>query len=137
VDVYGSDYNEDLVAWCRRRLTFASVKSNGLAPPLAFPNDSFALPLRFQTHLDEPLQTPWIEELERVAKPGGQILITVKGNAVDLRQLRPDLRYLRLHVWLRVGHGTEVASLEGSAHHRFACIEAGLFGGIEGAKRPC
>jgi hypothetical protein len=36
------------------------------------------------THLDEPLQTPWIEELERVAKPGGQILITVKGNAVDL-----------------------------------------------------
>jgi ubiquinone/menaquinone biosynthesis C-methylase UbiE len=84
VDVYGSDYNEDLVAWCRRRLTFASVKSNGLASPLAFPNDSFALPLRFQTHLDEPLQTPWIEELERVAKPGGQILITVKGNAVDL-----------------------------------------------------
>jgi hypothetical protein len=49
--------------------------------------------LRFQTHLDEPLQTPWIEELERVAKPGGQILITVKGNAVDLDYDSFDLIY--------------------------------------------
>jgi len=86
VDIYGSDYNEDLVAWCRRRLTFASAKSNGLAPPLAFPNDSFDLiyGISVFTHLDEPLQAPWIEELERVAKPGGHILITVKGDGVDL-----------------------------------------------------
>jgi SAM-dependent methyltransferase len=86
VDLYGSDYNEDLVAWCRRNLMFASVETNGLVPPLPFPNDSFDLiyAISVFTHLDEPLQVPWIEELERIAKPGGHILITVKGDGVDL-----------------------------------------------------
>ena len=81
VQPYGSDYNDGLVAWCRNNLPFARVATNGLAPPLAYPDDSFDFlyAISVFTHLDEPLQTPWMDELRRVVKPGGHILITVNG----------------------------------------------------------
>jgi SAM-dependent methyltransferase len=81
VQIYGSDYNEQLVAWCRSALPFARLATNGLAPPLAFPDDTFDLVYGISvfTHLDESLQIPWIDELRRVVKPGGHILITVSG----------------------------------------------------------
>jgi len=81
VQVYGSDYNPDLVAWCREAFAFARLSTNGLAPPLAFPDDcfDFLYGISVFTHLDEPLQIPWIEELRRVVKPGGLILVTVNG----------------------------------------------------------
>jgi SAM-dependent methyltransferase len=81
VQVYGSDYNPELIAWCRTAFAFARLSTNGLSPPLPFPDDTFDLlyGISVFTHLDEPLQRPWIEELRRVVKPGGHILITVSG----------------------------------------------------------
>ena len=39
--IYGSDYNPELIAWGRSALPFARLSTNGLAPPLPFPDDSF------------------------------------------------------------------------------------------------
>jgi SAM-dependent methyltransferase len=93
VQIYGSDYNAELVAWCRTAFPFARLATNGLAPPLPFPDDTFDLlyGISVFTHLDEPLQRPWIEELRRVVKPGGHILITVSG-VVGCRELVGDER---------------------------------------------
>ncbi len=93
VEIYGSDYNPELVAWCRTAFPFARLSVNGLAPPLPFPDDTFDFlyGISVFTHLDEPLQRPWVDELRRVVKPGGYILITVSG-VVGSRELVGDER---------------------------------------------
>lgn len=80
MQIYGSDYNPELIAWGRLALPFARLSTNGLAPPLPFPDDSFDFlyGISVLTHLDEPLQRPWIDELRRVVKPGGYVLVSVK-----------------------------------------------------------
>jgi SAM-dependent methyltransferase len=80
-NVHGTDASERAVAWCRANLPFARLEANGLAPPLAFPNDSFDLvyALSVFTHLPEELQRAWIDELARVLRPDGFLLLTTHG----------------------------------------------------------
>jgi SAM-dependent methyltransferase len=81
--VAGSDVNGEAVAWCRDNLAFAHFERNGLAPPLAFTDDSFDLvyALSVFTHLTADLQLAWRDELRRVLRPGGRLLITTHGNS--------------------------------------------------------
>jgi SAM-dependent methyltransferase len=86
--VFGSDVDRDAVAWCRDNLRFARFETNGLAPPLAFADESFDLvyALSVFTHLTDDLQLAWRDELRRVLRPGGRLLITTHG-----RSYRPRL----------------------------------------------
>ena len=79
--VYGSDLNPKLVKWCSEALPFADVAANGLEPPLRYDTDTFDVVYAISvfTHLPEPLQLPWMRELERVLAPGGRMLVTTKG----------------------------------------------------------
>jgi SAM-dependent methyltransferase len=79
--VHGSDYNPILVRWCADNLPFAKFVANAAEPPLPYPDGSFDFlySISIFTHLDEPLQMPWIRELARVMRPGGLIMITVAG----------------------------------------------------------
>jgi SAM-dependent methyltransferase len=79
--VHGTDANKRAVSWCRANLPFARFSSNGLAPPLPHGNGSFDLvyALSVFTHLPEELQLAWMEELERLVKPGGFLLLTTHG----------------------------------------------------------
>jgi SAM-dependent methyltransferase len=81
--VAGSDVNGDAVAWCRDNLPFARFETNGLAPPLAFADESFDLVygLSVFTHLTEDLQLAWRDELRRVLRPAGRLLITTHGRS--------------------------------------------------------
>jgi SAM-dependent methyltransferase len=69
------------VAWCRRHLSFGRFEVNGLAPPLPFTDGQFALAyaLSVFTHLPESLQGAWMQELRRVVRPGGHVIITTHG----------------------------------------------------------
>jgi SAM-dependent methyltransferase len=89
--VHGCDYNPRVVAWCRRNLPFARFEVNGLAPPLPYDAGQFDLvyALSVFTHLAEPMLRPWMEELRRVLKPGGFLIVTTHGEAY-LPQLTPD-----------------------------------------------
>lgn len=80
---YGADYNPEMVAWCERHLPFAKFTSNGLGPPLPFPSKKFDLvyALSVFTHLSEELQFRWMEDLSRVLKPGGFLLLTTHGES--------------------------------------------------------
>jgi len=80
--VYGTDYNSVLVQWCRQHLPFAQFGTNHLAPPLSFLDEQFDFVYARSvfTHLAQDLQFAWIEELWRVLKPGGHLLITVSGD---------------------------------------------------------
>jgi SAM-dependent methyltransferase len=74
----GTDYNNKLIDWCRENLPFATFDVNRLEPPLAYPDQSFDLVYSFSvfTHLPEQLQFSWMQELSRVLRAGGYLVIS-------------------------------------------------------------
>lgn len=93
VDVKGptfsaSDYNPRGVAWAERNLGFVSFAENNLGPPLPFEAGAFDLcyAISVFTHLPESLQVPWLQDLHRVLRPRGILLVTLSGEG-DLGRL--------------------------------------------------
>jgi SAM-dependent methyltransferase len=80
--VYGCDYNAAYIDWCKKNLLNISFTANELVPPTSFAGDSFDLiyGLSIITHLSAKNHFAWIEELRRILKPGGLLLITCQGN---------------------------------------------------------
>ena len=80
--LYGTDYNPDAVEWCRHNLPLAKFQSNTLEPRLDYADQQFefAYALSVFTHMPEDLQRPWMNELRRVLRPGGYLLITAQGD---------------------------------------------------------
>jgi SAM-dependent methyltransferase len=81
VELHGTDYNPRLARWCDVELPFARVKTNELQGKLDYGDGQFGLvyALSVFTHLSELMQSFWIEELSRIVRPGGYLLITVHG----------------------------------------------------------
>jgi SAM-dependent methyltransferase len=79
--VAGSDQDAVAVAWCRENLPFARFETNALAPPLAFASGAFDVvyALSVFTHLTEELGLAWRDELRRVLRPGGHLLLSTHG----------------------------------------------------------
>jgi SAM-dependent methyltransferase len=83
VAVHGSDANADAIEWCRRHLPFGEFVVNTLEPPLDYPADTFDLvyALSVLTHLPEELGLAWRDELRRVLRPGGLLVLSTHGPA--------------------------------------------------------
>jgi SAM-dependent methyltransferase len=81
-ELHGCDANTELVGWCRDHLPFGEYRVNTLAPPLPYGEASFDVvyTLSVFTHLPEALQRPWLDELHRVVRPGGRLLLTTHGD---------------------------------------------------------
>lgn len=87
----GCDIDRDNVAWCTAHLPGTFVPSQ-LTPPLPFPGRAFDLVYGISvfTHLREPMQLRWLEELARVTSPGALLLMTIHGEtAIDFSRLSP------------------------------------------------
>jgi SAM-dependent methyltransferase len=82
-ELFGTDIDEEAIAWCRRFLEQGTFSVNGDQPPLEFPDGFFDLVYAVSvfTHLAEPLQLEWLHELRRVTAPGGLVLLTVRGSS--------------------------------------------------------
>jgi ubiquinone/menaquinone biosynthesis C-methylase UbiE len=90
--LYGTDCNPELTAWCRRKLDrLAEFQTNKPAPPLKYEAEKFDLiyAVSVFTHLPEDLQYAWLDELARVLKPGGLLLLTFHGQS-RLLDLEPE-----------------------------------------------
>ena len=117
----GCDIDRDNVAWCAAHLSGTFVASR-LAPPLPFDVDAFDLVYGVSvfTHLREPMQLRWLEELARVTQRGAILLLTTHGEtAMDFSRLSPaDYRRVREHVRREgiVVSGTNT-QLDGHAEH--------------------
>lgn len=81
VAVHGTEMNAFLVDACRKSVPFATVGNNRPAPPLDYADATFDLvyALSVFTHLHEDLQRGWRDELRRILKPGGLLLVTTHG----------------------------------------------------------
>lgn len=79
--LHGTDYNADLIGWCQDNLSACKFRVNTLSGSLPYESETFDFIYSFSvfTHLKEPLQFHWIDELSRVLKPGGYIYLTTHG----------------------------------------------------------
>lgn len=88
---FGCDIDADNVAWCNQNLS-GSFHASRLEPPLPYPDASFDLiyGVSVFTHLRGHWELRWLEELHRVLRPGGTLLVTVHGQtAIDFANLDP------------------------------------------------
>jgi SAM-dependent methyltransferase len=92
-EIYGCDYNPELVSWCEQSLPLMRTIRNELAPPTPYVSGSFDLiyALSVFTHLDERLQGAWIAEFRRLLRPGGLLVLSLLGSQLAGR-LAPDER---------------------------------------------
>lgn len=77
----GIDIDANAIRWCKENLKFASFSLSKETPPIGYEANSFDLiyVISVFTHLDEDYQFRWLEELQRIAKPGALIVLTVNG----------------------------------------------------------
>jgi ubiquinone/menaquinone biosynthesis C-methylase UbiE len=80
---FGSDVNENSLSWCK--LNFPSIRfiNQQVLPPLEVADQTFdaIYGISILTHLSLSAHFLWIEELQRILKPGGLLFLTTQGNA--------------------------------------------------------
>jgi SAM-dependent methyltransferase len=93
----GTDIDRDAISWCRGSIRFARFAMNDPLPPLPYPEKSFDLVYLISvfTHLTEDLQLLWLEELRRVSRPGGYVLVTLRGSYYQGSSVRRGSRRAR------------------------------------------
>jgi SAM-dependent methyltransferase len=88
----GCDIDHDNVRWCTEHLAGRFVDSN-IVPPLPFDDGEFDLVYGISvfTHLREPLQFEWLQELARITRSNGYLLLTVHGTtALEFAPMAPS-----------------------------------------------
>jgi|SRR5581483_1598094 len=88
----GVDISEEAIDWCKENLVFAEfVKCNPM-PPLPYKDEQFDLiyGISVLTHLDETFQFAWLEELNRILRPGGILMSTIHGDNKARMDLSPS-----------------------------------------------
>ncbi len=89
---YGTDIDTEVIKWGHDHLPYVTFTTNNRLPPLAFRDNTFDLiyAISVFTHLDENFQFQWLQELQRIAKPGAILLLTVHGE-YHWQKFVPDL----------------------------------------------
>jgi ubiquinone/menaquinone biosynthesis C-methylase UbiE len=80
-NIYGTDYNQKYITWCKNNIPSVSFKTNSLAPPLQYEDNFFDIiyGISIFTHLSAEMHVLWTTELNRILKPGGILYITTHG----------------------------------------------------------
>lgn len=91
-EVYGCDYNPELVAWCAGNLPHLRAMRNELEPPTPYVGGGFDLiyALSVFSHLDEQRQRDWLAEFRRLLRPGGLLVLSVLGEKLRHRLDRDE-----------------------------------------------
>jgi SAM-dependent methyltransferase len=129
--VYGADYNDEHIRWCRRHFRFAEFVTNDLQPPLPWRDETFAFVYACSvfTHLEESLQHAWMRELRRLLKPGGHLLFTTHGERY-LTSLTDDEKATFLKGQLVVRNGTESGRNTCGVYHPLDYVTTQLAAGF-------
>jgi SAM-dependent methyltransferase len=79
--LFGTDYNQESIAWCKRTIEKITFSENALSPPLPFEGGSFDViyAVSVLTHLSAHQQDAWIKELRRLLRPKGHLILTTHG----------------------------------------------------------
>jgi SAM-dependent methyltransferase len=85
VKIHGCDIDRAAIEWCRENMPDAGFVINDEYPPLPFTDQSIDLVLASSvfTHLDAEHQFLWLNELQRIVRPGGYLLATFRYKDVE------------------------------------------------------
>jgi SAM-dependent methyltransferase len=77
--MFGTDIDRAAVAWCGEHLPGIAWSVNAGLPPIGYAAQSFDLiyAISVFSHLDEDFQFYWLNELRRITKPGGIVLLSI------------------------------------------------------------
>ena len=75
---HGTDVDAEAIEWCRENIPGGAFEINGKAPPMGYRDESFdfVYAISVFTHLSGDAQRVWTQELHRVVKRGGIVLLT-------------------------------------------------------------
>ena len=82
---YGTDIDAEAISWCQRNLSqVGEFVTNGRLPPLPFVDGffDFVYAISVFTHLPEDMQFAWLEELRRVTRRSGYLVLTTHGDSL-------------------------------------------------------
>ena len=93
-NLYGFDYNSRTIKWCREQIEGITFDCNSTSPPLPCDSNTFdcVYNLSVFTHLSKDMHFQWINELQRIVKPGGLIIITTHGDNFKNNLVENELR---------------------------------------------
>ena len=77
--ITGLDIDQDNIEWSQRSVPFATFHQVPLSPPTNIPEQTFDLLYGFSvfTHLTKDAFEAWRDEIHRMMKPGGVVLVTI------------------------------------------------------------
>jgi SAM-dependent methyltransferase len=78
---HGCDPNEVAVGWAAEQLDAVSFFTSGNRPPLALGDGSLdlAYAISIWSHFEPAMGMEWFEEMRRLLRPGGHLIITTHG----------------------------------------------------------
>ena len=78
--LYATDTDTEAISWCQKNIKFAKFNVNQALPPLPYEDNQFDFIYLISvfTDINEEMQLKWLQELERITKPGGVVLITTR-----------------------------------------------------------
>lgn len=130
--VHGCDYNPELVRWCAANLPFMDAAVNDLEPPLPYESGQFdfVYALSVFIHMTEQLEAQWMSELRRILRPGGLLLLSLRGE-----QQLSRLDAAEREAFDRAGRVTRFRELAGTnmcgAFHSPHYVETQMLRGFE------
>ena len=79
-NLWGIDCNEELIAFCRESNPWACFEANAPLPPTGLADEQFDLVFSYSvfTHMREDVHLAWLDELRRLVKPRGLLILTVR-----------------------------------------------------------
>jgi SAM-dependent methyltransferase len=102
MNLTGVDIDPDSIGWCKSAFPKCTFHAIGLNPPMPLASESMDLVygISIFTHLRERDQFLWLEELRRITRPGGVLLLSVHGNHAWFRSGQPREHFVE---WKRTG----------------------------------
>lgn len=81
-EFFGTDYNDKSIKWCSKNLPEIAFNKNELTASLPYNSNSMDViyGISIFTHLSEQMHYDWFNELYRVLKPNGIMLLSMQGD---------------------------------------------------------
>ncbi len=81
-ELYGTDYNQESIDWCKQHIRNVCFVKNNLKPPMPLESGQFdcIYALSVFTHLSEDLHYAWMDELARLLNTNGILIFTTHGD---------------------------------------------------------
>lgn len=83
--IHGTDIDGEAIAWLKNNYSkFAEFSVAPHVPPTIYQDQTFdfIFGVSVMTHLPEDMQFKWLEELNRITKPGGYVILSIHGERI-------------------------------------------------------